>query len=74
LIFGVLKASYEIFTLNNDFAHWAIVLIAHPRAALFMQQRWNDTFSLLVAVWMRTGMATSPNDKTPVPGEGMYLP
>jgi hypothetical protein len=38
LIFGVLKAADEIFTLNDHVAHGAIVLIAHARAALIVQQ------------------------------------
>jgi hypothetical protein len=47
LIFGVLKASYEIFTLNNDFAHWAIVLIAtrEPHFSCSRMERYVFAFS-----------------------------
>jgi hypothetical protein len=38
LIFGVLKAADEILALNEHVAHRAIVLIAHARAALIVQQ------------------------------------
>ena len=38
LIFGVLEAADKICTLNDDVTDWAIVLIAHARAAFFMQQ------------------------------------
>ena len=42
MIFGVLEATDEIFTLNDDVAHRAIVLIAHTRAALIVQQvKWD---------------------------------
>jgi hypothetical protein len=45
LIFGVLEATDEIFTLNDDVAHRAIVLIAHARAALVVQQVKGDVFA-----------------------------
>ena len=73
LIFGVLKPADEILTLNDEGAHWAIVLIAHPRAALLVQQVKGNVFAL-GRVWIRNGIATSPKDRMPVPGGGgMYL-
>jgi hypothetical protein len=45
LIFGVLEATDEIFTLNDDVAHRAIVLIAHARAALVVQQVKGNVFA-----------------------------
>ena len=38
LIFGMLEAADKILALNNDVAHRTIVLIAHARAALVVQQ------------------------------------
>ena len=72
LILGMLKAANEVFTLNNHVAHWAIVLIAHARAAFVVQQVKGDVLALGRGM-DRDGIATSPNDTTPVPGGGMYL-
>jgi hypothetical protein len=46
LIFAVLEAADKIFAVDHDVAHRAIVLIAHARAALLMQQMKGDLFAL----------------------------
>jgi hypothetical protein len=45
LIFGVLKAADEIWPIHDDVADWAIVLIAHTRAALVVQQVKRSVFA-----------------------------
>jgi len=68
----MLKAADEIGTLNDDTANGAIVLVANARAALLVQQVKGDVFALGRGM-DPTGIATSPNDKTPVRAGGMYL-
>jgi len=46
LISGVLEAADKIYTLNDDVTDRAIVLIAHARAAFFMQQVKRDVLAV----------------------------
>jgi hypothetical protein len=71
-MFGVLKPADEILTLNDEGAHSAMVLIAHPRAALLVQQVKGNVFPLC-RVWIRNGIATSQRTGYQYQVGGMYL-
>ena len=45
LILGVLESTNEFIALNDDVTHCAIVLIAHARAALVVQQVKGDVLA-----------------------------
>ena len=68
----MVEAADKIFAVNDNLTDWAKVLFVHARTAFVMHQM-EETFSLCVAVCILTGIATSPNERTPLPGAGMYL-